>query len=66
MSSVERKPTNKPEFVRVLTYEELTPEQLERVASPRSRGRLPETIHRYDPFRDFDDSIESFHRPKLR
>jgi hypothetical protein len=58
----------KPWLARPLTYEELSPEQRELYGRPPSQRRssVPETIHRYDPFRDFDDSVESFHRTKPR
>lgn len=56
----------KPTIARPLTWEEMHPEQRELYGRPPSRrgSKLPETIHRYDPFND--DLIDSFHRDKPR
>jgi hypothetical protein len=56
----------KPTLAHPLTWEEMRPDQRELYGRPPSqRGPgVPETIYRYDPFRDFDDAVASFHRKK--
>jgi hypothetical protein len=58
--------TDKPELVRPLTYEQMSPEQ-RAMYDPRRRRRsqVPQTIHEYDPLVAYDDQIEQpFHRDK--
>jgi hypothetical protein len=45
---------------------EMHPEQRELYGRPslQRRGSLPETVHRYDPFRMYDESVEPCHRKK--